>query len=102
MSDDNLTWLTQWYLAECNDDWEHSYGVDNPGWTLKIDLRETDLQGRPFERVERGEPASNLEEWRNLGSWLVADLKGDVFEVACGPLDLPTAIQVFRDGLESA
>jgi hypothetical protein len=107
MSDENLTWLMRWYLAECNDDWEHSYGVkidtlDNPGWTLKIDLRETDLSGRPFERVERGEPASDLEEWRSLGSWIVADVKGDVFDVACGPLDLPSAIQVFRDWVEAA
>jgi hypothetical protein len=42
MSEDNLTWLMRWYLAECNGDWEHSYGVrvetlDNPGWSLKID-----------------------------------------------------------------
>ena len=107
MSDENLNWLMQWYLAECNDDWEHSYGVkvdtlDNPGWTLKIDLRETDLLGRSFKRVEQGEPASDLEEWRRLGSWLVADVNGDVFDVACGPLDLPAAIQVFRDWVESA
>lgn len=107
MSDDNLSWLMKWYLAECNDDWEHSYGVkidtlDNPGWTLKIDLLETHLHGRPFERVVRGEPASHLEEWRGLGSWLVADVKNDVFDAACGPLDLPTAIQVFRDWVESA
>lgn len=106
MSDENLSWLMQWYLAECTDDWEHSYGVkidtlDNPGWTLKIDLRETDLVGRPFKRVERGEPASDLEEWRRLGSWLVADVRDDVFEAACGPLDLPAAIQVFRDWVES-
>jgi hypothetical protein len=72
MSDNNLTWLMQWYLDECNDDWEHSYGVkidtlDNPGWTLKIDLRETDLLGRPFKRVEHGKPASDLEEWGRVG-----------------------------------
>ena len=106
MSDENLTWLMQWYLAECNDDWEHSYGVkidtlDNPGWTLKIDLRETNLQDRPFERVEHGQPTSDLEEWRKLGSWLVADGKGKIFNVACGPLDLDGAIQVFRDWVES-
>jgi hypothetical protein len=107
MSDDNLAWLMQWYLAECNDDWEHSYGVkidtlDNPGWTLSIDLRETYLQGSPFDRVARGEPASDLDEWRSLGSWLVADVQGDLFKVACGPLDLPAAIQVFRDWVEAA
>ena len=101
MSDDTLTWLMRWYLAECNSDWEHSYGVkidtlDNPGWTLKIDLRETNLQGRPFGRVEQGEPAGDLEEWQKLGSWWVVDVRGDTFEPSCGPLDLPSVIQLFR------
>ncbi len=95
----------QWYLAECNNDWEHSYGVkidtlDNPGWSLKIDLRETNLEGRTFTRLERGEPAGDLTEWQSLGTWLVADVIGGVFDVACGPLDLSEAIQVFRDWVE--
>ena len=106
MSDENLIWLMRWYLAECNDDWEHSYGVkidtlDNPGWTIKIDLRETALAGKRFDRIEVGEPARDLEEWHNLGSWLVADVHGDTFEIACGPLDLTAAIQVFRDWVEA-
>jgi hypothetical protein len=105
MSDDKLTWLMRWYLAECNGDWEHSYGVkidtlDNPGWSLKVDLRETSLQGRSFVRATHGEPASDLDEWRSLGSWWVADVKGDSFEAACGPLDLAAVIQVFRDWAE--
>ena len=106
MSDDNLAWLMQWYLGECNGDWEHSYGVeigtlDNPGWRLQIDLRETGLQGKPFNRVEHGEPGSDLEEWRTLGSWWVAQVMGDTFDVACGPLDLSSAIQIFRDWVGS-
>jgi hypothetical protein len=52
--------------------------------------------------VAKGEPASDLGEWRRLGSWLVADVQGDVFDVACGPLDLPAAIQVFREWVEAA
>lgn len=106
MSAANLTWLMQWYLAECNDDWEHSYGVkidtlDNPGWTIKIDLKETSLWGKPFKRLECGEPSRDLKEWRELGSWLVADVYGDTFDVACGPLDLDAAIQAFRDWAET-
>ncbi|RYY43074.1 MAG: hypothetical protein EOP59_08675 [Sphingomonadales bacterium] len=102
MADDCLAWLTRWYLAECNSDWEHSYGVkidtlDNPGWTLKIDLRETSLEGRPFARCAYGEPSSDLEEWNQLGSWWVAEVQGDLFQAACGPLDLPAVIGVFRD-----
>jgi hypothetical protein len=105
MSGDSLLWLMRWYLAECNGNWEHSYGVeigtlDNPGWTLKIDLRETRLNGKPFAKVERGQIAQDLEEWRRLGSWCVADVRGDSFEAVCGPLDLPVVIQIFRDWAE--
>jgi hypothetical protein len=98
MSDDNLAWLTQWYLHECKDDWEHSYGVkidtlDNPGWTLKIDLRETELQGRPFNRVQQGVPAADVEEWRKLGSWWVADvLATEMISYRRGALDMRTDV----------
>lgn len=107
MSDGNLTWLMGWYLAECNNDWEHSYGVkidtlDNPGWSLEIDLRETNLHRRPFSRVEQGEPASDLDEWQRLGSWWVADVQGDTFKASCGPLDLPLVIQLFREWAEKS
>jgi hypothetical protein len=107
MSDENLTWLMQWYLAECNDDWEHSYGVqigtlDNPGWSLKIDLHETSLAGRPFSKVQHGVPADDLEEWQRTGSWWVADVKDSAFEAACGPLDLPVVIGAFRQWVEKA
>ncbi|OAX48412.1 hypothetical protein gpAD87_09590 [Paenibacillus sp. AD87] len=41
-----LKWLQNWYLENCNGDWEHSYGVkidtvDNPGWSVEIDLTDT-------------------------------------------------------------
>ncbi len=43
---DELKRLQEWYLRECNGDWEHSFGVtietlDNPGWIVKVDLSET-------------------------------------------------------------
>ncbi|MGE7414659.1 immunity 53 family protein [Methylobacterium tarhaniae] len=101
MTDDNLSWLSRWYLAQCDGDWEHSHGVtigtlDNPGWWLRIDLSGTPMEGRAFARVEHGEPSSDLDEWQLTGSWWVAQVKGGTFEVACGPLDLVTAVGVFR------
>lgn len=107
MSDDNLKWLTQWYLAQCDDDWEHSYGVktdtlDNPGWSLRIELTGTAMQDLPFERVEYGEPSDDLAEWQRTGSWWVASVQGKAFEVACGPLDLCEAIGVFRRWVEAS
>jgi hypothetical protein len=63
MSDDSLRWLMQWYVGQCDNDWEHTYGVeigtlDNPGWSLKVDLRETALEGRSFARATRTESRS--------------------------------------------
>ena len=107
MGNDSIQWLMGWYVAECNGDWEHSYGVemgtlDNPGWTLKIDLHETALADRPFSRVEHGEPAGDLDEWRRSGSWWVADVRDGKFDAACGPLDLAAVIGVFRHWVEEA
>lgn len=44
-----LNWLQAWYADQCNEDWEHEWGVkietlDNPGWSVSIDLEETDLE----------------------------------------------------------
>ena len=107
MNDENLIWLSQWYLAQCDNGWEHTYGVkidtlDNPGWSLKIDLTGTELQGRAFQRVAQGEPNCDLEEWQRTGSWWVARVEDDTFDVACGPLDLSSAIGVFRRWVEAS
>jgi Immunity protein 53 len=45
--------LQQWYQSQCNGDWEHTYGVkidtlDNPGWSVTIELADTYLYGRTF------------------------------------------------------
>ena len=56
-----LTRLQNWYLTNCDGDWEHSYVIsigtlDNPGWTVKIDLTDTCLQDLEFEKqVDNGE-----------------------------------------------
>lgn len=107
MSEGSIDWLMQWYLGHCDGNWEHSYGVaigtlDNPGWTLKIDVKDTTLESRPFTRVAHGEPSDDLDEWSRTGSWWVADVKGGVFEAACGPLDLPAIISIFRKWAEAA
>ena len=106
MTASSVHWLMEWYLRQCDGDWEHSYGIeigtlDNPGWSLKIDLDETTLAGRAFARVQHGVPADDLDEWQRTGSWWVADVKKHKFEAACGPLDLPSVIQLFREWVES-
>jgi hypothetical protein len=50
--------LQTWYHAQCDDEWEHSFGVaietlDNPGWSVRVDLVGTVLADRPFVDVEQ-------------------------------------------------
>ncbi len=56
--------LGDWLARHCDGEWEHQYGVviescDNPGWWVKVDLVGTDLEGRPFEAVVRGDVIGN-------------------------------------------
>jgi hypothetical protein len=49
--------IQKWYASNCDGDWEHSYGLsietlDNPGWSVTIDLEETNLEDRDFQRIE--------------------------------------------------
>ena len=49
-----LEWLEDWYSSHCDGDWEHQYGVeiatiDNPGWSVTIDLVYTDWQDSEIE-----------------------------------------------------
>jgi hypothetical protein len=83
--------LQAWYLAQCNDDWEHSYGVkidtlDNPGWTLDVDLIETDLEGIvvPLKR-----------EVRSQDDWVQFEATGTQFRAAGGPMNLQELIESF-------
>jgi hypothetical protein len=51
--------LAAWYYRQCNGEWEHQYGVDigtldNPGWTLTVDLAETTLETVPYSPIREG------------------------------------------------
>ena len=59
---DLLEKLEQWYGEQCDGLWEHGSGVeitsvDNPGWMVTIDLRDTASQDTPLEplSIDNGE-----------------------------------------------
>lgn len=92
-----IKWLKRWYKSQCDGDWEHCYGVeistlDNPGWSVKIDVRETDAEGRPFERIfiDNGDD-----------DWYVCQVQDEVFQGSGDPDKLETLISVFRKWYES-
>lgn len=94
---DSLALLQQWYLQQCDEDWEHTYGVrietlDNPGWCLEIDLADTELEDKPFEPVHYG----MLEEAETSGGeWIFCKVENTKFIAAGGPLKLQEIIGVF-------
>ena len=89
---DTLTWLQDWYSRQCNDDWEHSWGVkidniDNPGWMVTINLIQTNLQEKSFEKVAIK---------RSETDWLQCWAQDAKFKIVCGPKNLQEALEVFR------
>lgn len=88
-----LSQLQDWYLANCDDDWEHTYGVkvetlDNPGWMLSVDLVGTPLEASPFAGYEYGLELDDDE-------WVHCKVDGKVFKAAGGPRKLEEMIEVF-------
>lgn len=91
--EDNLDWLMNWYSSHCDGDWEHGYGItieniDNPGWHLKIDLTDTELESVMFDDI-----VHNLDDET---SWWSCSRSGAEFNAFCGPLELSSVIGVFR------
>jgi len=94
-----LTEIQDWYLSECDGDWEHQFGIkigtlDNPGWSLDIDLEETELQEKPFIPNEKGVgPGVSNEN----PDWYACKVKDKKFVGRCGPSHLRTILRIFLD-----
>jgi len=84
--------LTEWYSRQCNEDWEHSYGfdigtLDNPGVTLSVDLRETELESVPFEEKK--------EDYESKDRWMICRRSTEKFEGRGAPGRLEDIIEEF-------
>lgn len=91
---DAFDWLAEWYEAQCDGDWEHSFGpeigtIDNPGWSVKIDLAGTDCDGRTME------PQSH--NYEHATDWWTCSVKDNVFNGYGGPRQLRPLLEAFRD-----
>lgn len=90
---DNIRKLQRWYNKQCNGSWEHQYGVsidtlDNPGWTVVIDLVGTDLESMRMEPI--------VEE-RDDTDWLNCRIENARFIGNGGPLKLESIFNLFVD-----
>jgi hypothetical protein len=95
----SIVWLQEWYTQQCNDSWEHEYGVkietlDNPGWLVTVDLAGTAMQGVDMEEVHHGE--TNHIGIHGKQDWLNCKRESDRFVGAGGPTSLLQICDAFR------
>lgn len=88
---DALAALEDWFAGTCDGDWEHGWGVristlDNPGWSLDIDLAGTPLSGRPLDPVR---------DERSEHDWVHCWIDGEVFKGRGGPKNLSEILLLF-------
>jgi len=93
---DILNWLMQWYESNCDGYWEHLFGVkidtlDNPGWSVDIDLVDTPLENKPF----------NFEKNNTETDWIICRIENNIFKGDGDPSKLGEILKIFKDWAES-
>jgi len=88
--------IMSWYSSNCNGDWEHSFGVkidtlDNPGWSIQIDILETELESKLFDGVDIQ---------RSSNDWVYCTVSEGVFKGAGGMVNLDELLTIFLDWVE--
>jgi Immunity protein 53 len=91
--DSVLNWLQEFYLSECDGQWEHGVGytistLDNPGWSIDFDLEATPLENKAFEPIR-------LERTEN--DWVHCRVEANLFQGRGGPKNLTELLTIFRD-----
>ncbi len=96
MAENILIWIQEWYSKNCDGLWEHSYGVeintlDNPGWSVKIDLAETEWENISIEYklTDNGED-----------DWYAYSVKDKLFSGAGDCNKLEKLLNIFRGVVE--
>lgn len=93
---ESINWIEKWFSSQCDGGWEHSYSIkieslDNPGWSITIDIAETELQDLniPYKLVETSE-----------NDWYGIKLENQVFEASGDPMKLNFLLNEFRKMVE--
>ncbi|MFC4302701.1 immunity 53 family protein [Cohnella boryungensis] len=92
-----LNWLEEWFARNCDGDWEHSQGIrisnlDNPGWSIYINLEGTSLEEAVFEplKIERSEV-----------DWVHCNIQKMIFRGFGGSRNLQELLDIFKQWTES-
>ncbi len=94
---DVLSRLQEWYSSQCDEEWEHQYGVhietlDNPGWMVRIDLVGTLLEDKPF--AERAE-GLGVNDHPDSARWISCYVREKRWEGAGDETQLARLLEIF-------
>lgn len=88
-----LNWIQEWYKTQCDGEWEHEYGIkvhtiDNPGWSMSIDLVYTQMEHIQIEYqlFEKSET-----------DWYAFSIQGSVYHAAGDPNKLEFLLTKFKE-----
>jgi hypothetical protein len=92
-----INWLQNWYENQCDSDWEHDYGIrieslDNPGWSIEIDLINTNVVVSPID-WQLVEISSN--------NWVGYKVENDIYFASGAPKKLELLILIFKQIVEN-
>lgn len=95
---DGFAYVQSWYRSNCDGEWEHEFGIrivtlDNPGWSMEIDLTETSAEGFTVDRAKRS---------TGEGSWVWTSSDGVRFSASCDPGSLDVAGSLFKEFVAAA
>jgi hypothetical protein len=82
----------------CNGDWEHTYGVhisniDNPGWSVKVELKDTYLYNVEFKTIQI--------QREDGDDWIHCKVDVGNFQGYGGPYNLAEILEIFLDWAET-
>jgi hypothetical protein len=85
-----LDWLQEWFVLQCDGDWEHSKGIlidtlDNPGWRVRIDVSK--VEGRSDQIIV---------DDRHGDDWAVCRIEGEMFNGFGAPRSLERILSEFK------
>lgn len=88
-----VDWIQQWYINQCDGEWEHEYGikvytVDNPGWSVVIDLNHTTLEDleMPYQLFEKSED-----------DWYGFSIQKNAYKASGDPTKLELLLKKFKE-----
>ena len=95
-----LAWTVRWVESQFDGNWEHGRGfslglVDNPGWTLRIDVSNHDVSRTTLLPIKE----SDVDHTRFFFAEVTAD---DVFDGICDATQLERLLRVFRSLIETS